>query len=93
LQILHVYRSQANILINSDCHAILADFGLMNVISDFGATYADSSALVGGTTRWMSPELLSPEHSDLLHIHPTIASDVYALGMVILEVIQTLFPL
>jgi serine/threonine protein kinase len=71
---------------------MLADFGLMNIISEFGATYADSSALVGGTTRWMSPELLSPEHFDLLHIHPTIASDVYALGMVILEVIQTLFP-
>jgi serine/threonine protein kinase len=72
---------------------MLADFGLMNVVSDPGATYADSSALVGGTTRWMSPELLSPEHFDLLHIHPTIASDVYALGMVMLEVIQASFPL
>jgi serine/threonine protein kinase len=84
---LHAYRLQANILISADYHAVLADFGLMNVISDFGATYADSSALVGGTIRWMSPELLSPKHFNLLHTHPTIASDVYALGMVILEVI------
>jgi hypothetical protein len=67
---------------------MLADFGLMNIVSEFGATCADTSALVGGTTRWMSPELLSPEHFDLLYIHPTIASDVYALGMVVLEVTE-----
>lgn len=67
---------------------MLADFGLMNVVSDSSATYADTSALVGGTTRWMSPELLSPDHFGLTHTVPTIASDVYALGMVILEVPQ-----
>jgi hypothetical protein len=59
----------------------------MNVVSDPGVSRTDTSALAGGTTRWMSPELLSPEHFDLSRVHPTRESDVYALGMVILEVI------
>lgn len=73
-------------LISADRRALLADFGLMNIVSDLGPTFADSSALVGGTMRWMSPELLSPESFGLLSIKPTISSDVYALGMVVLEV-------
>jgi serine/threonine protein kinase len=85
-KLLQAHYGQANILISADHHALLADFGLMNVVSDSGASYADSSASVGGTDRWMSPELLYPEHFNLSHVKPTVASDVYALGMVILEV-------
>lgn len=43
--------------------------------------------------KWMSPELLSPDDFDMSHANPTIASDVYALGMVILEVIRALLRL
>lgn len=78
--------TQANILISDDGHALLADFGLMNVALDFEASCADTSALIGGTTRWMSPELLVPEKFGSLDGKPTKASDMYALGMVILEV-------
>lgn len=74
-------------MISAEGHALLADFGLMNVFSDPGISCADTSALVGGTMRWMSPELLSPEDFEMSHANPTIASDVYALAMVILEVI------
>jgi serine/threonine protein kinase len=58
----------------------------MNVALDSGITCADTSALVGCTVRWMSPELLLPENFGLSHSNPTKASDTYALGMVIFEV-------
>lgn len=35
-----------------------------------------------GTSRYLAPELIASEHS----VHPTTASDVYALGCLGLEV-------
>lgn len=40
----------------------------------------------GGTTRWMSPELLHPERFGAKGFRPTAQSDCYALGMVVYEV-------
>ena len=78
---------KANILIDQDRHARLADFGLLTIISD--ATIATSSSAVkGGTTRWMSPELLNPELFGFKDSRPTKESDCYALGMVALEVLS-----
>ena len=45
----------------------------------------ESSSERGGTTRWMSPELLEGSHH-------TVHSDCYALGMVICEVLSGLLP-
>jgi len=90
---------QANILINKDRRACLADFGLSTITGV--ATYASASqaslvsndSLVsftgGGTRRWMSPELLDPERFGIPESEgnrPTRQSDCYALGMVIYEV-------
>jgi serine/threonine protein kinase len=116
---LHLTRPKANILINKDRRACLADFGLSTItgvathaaavasqeslipnssLISFNAGASQTSLfshgtlmsfLVGGTRRWMSPELLDPE---LFHIpqsegdRPTRQSDCYALGMVIYEV-------
>ena len=45
---------------------------------------------VRGTTRWMAPELLYPEHfgfhKDCQKRLPSKGTDIYALGMTILEV-------
>lgn len=49
---------------------------------------SSSSSLVGGTPRWMSPELLNPTQSNAKDGRPTEKSDCYALGMVILEVLS-----
>jgi hypothetical protein len=76
-------------LISADQHALLADFGLMNILLD-SATH-DFSSPVGGPARWMSPELLSPEEFGLDSSLPTTASDIYALAMVILEVLARFF--
>ena len=45
-----------------------------------------------GTTRWMSPELLDPNHSDFMDGQRTKASDCYTLGMVIYEVLSGQVP-
>ena len=77
-----------NILIDQDCRARLADFGLLTIVSD--STYHTSSSIPGsaGTTRWMSPELLDPVRFGREDGRATKESDCYALGMVILEVLS-----
>jgi serine/threonine protein kinase len=89
---------QANILINRSRHACLADFGLSTVVSIERRAAANASLVsvaskaslmsftTGGTTRWMSPELLDPDRFGLPDDRPTKQSDCYALGMVIYEV-------
>lgn len=77
--------TQANILVNDKCHAVLADFGLIAVIptNSFRLTMTTVGA---GTVRWMAPELLNPEAYNFTHCKPSKESDMYALGMVIYEV-------
>ncbi|KAJ7041252.1 kinase-like domain-containing protein, partial [Mycena alexandri] len=69
----------ANILINQDQSACLADFGL-SVISD--ATFSGSSTRAG-SIYWMAPELIDPDHFGGKFKTP--ASDVYAFGCVCVE--------
>jgi len=91
---------KANILINEERQACIADFGL-STITGVGTRTARASleSLIssdtlmsftgGGTRRWMSPELLHPERFGLPESEnnrPTRQSDCYALGMVIYEV-------
>jgi len=83
---------KANILIDQNGHACLADFGLLNTISDPTNFTASSSFMAGGTIRWMSPELLDPDQFGLEGSRPTKESDCYALGMVIYEVLSGQAP-
>lgn len=83
---------KANILIDQNCHACLADFGLLTIVSDPTNPTASSSSAKGGTTRWMSPELLDPDQFGIKDSRPTKESDSYALGMVILEVLSGQAP-
>ena len=82
---------QVNIMINCDGHACLADFGLFTVASDQSSVMS-SWIEGGGTIRWMSPELLSPEQFCLERCRPTKESDCYALGMVVYEVLSGQTP-
>ena len=87
-----MFSVKANILIDQNCHACLADFGLLTAISDPINFVASSSIGVHGSIRWMSPELLHPELYDLQDSRPTRESDSYALGMVIYEVLSGQIP-
>ena len=82
--------SQANVLINHDCRACLADFGLLTIASDRSTII--SSCMEGGAIQWMSPELIYPEGFGLDKTRPTKESDCYALGMVIYEVLSGRTP-
>jgi len=80
---------KANVLIDLRCSARLADFGLAVIIdeSTFGSTTGGHGPR--GTTRWMSPEMLLPEEfgfSGKSQSLPSMSTDIYALGMTILEV-------
>ena len=77
---------EANILIDEDGNAQLADFG-STILSEDPEVLEDS-----GTLRWMSPELLDPQGFGAENYLPTKESDCYALGMVILEVLTGGFP-
>ena len=84
---------KANILIDSDHHARLADFWGPNFVSDrANPTASNSTANTGGTIRWMGPELLHPQKFGLEDGRPTKESDYYAFGMVILEVLSGQTP-
>ena len=92
-------------MINQDRRACVADFGLSTITgARTGSTAKDSDTATlssflsndtlmsftpGGTTRWMSPELLDPERFGVPESESdrqTRQSDCYALGMVIYEV-------
>ena len=92
--------AKANILINEDRRACIADFGLSTItgVATHPAAWASRTSLIsidtlvsftgGGTRRWMSPELLDPERFGMPESEdnrPTRQSDCYALGMVIYE--------
>ena len=63
-------------------HRAAANASLISVASESSLM----SFTAGGTTRWMSPELLYPEKYGISDDRPTKKSDCYALGMVVYEV-------
>ena len=83
---------KANILINREGRARIADFSLLTIIPDKAYFMSAISFSEGGSTRWMSPELLDPERSGFGDGRPTKESDCYALGMLIYEVLSGRVP-
>ena len=81
---------KANIMIDKNKRAVLADFSLITLVPD-QKTFL-STCLAGGTAPWMSPELLDPESFKLKKSRPTRESDCYALGMVVYEILSGQAP-
>ena len=79
--------TKANILIDRDRRARLADFGFLTIVSDSMWPTTSSSSKGAGTTRWMGPELIDPDRFGFKNSRPSKESDCYALGMVIFEVL------
>jgi serine/threonine protein kinase len=83
-------RFEANVLIDNDGHARLANFNSLRMISEEQS--ATITAAQSGSAQWMSPELLLPEQFNLKESRPNKASDYYALGMVIYEILSGKIP-
>ena len=79
--------NKANVLIDDDGNARLGDFGNARFMDPKGSTIS-----FAGTTRWLAPELTgtdmdySEETDDDQVPQPTKQTDIYAFGMVLLEV-------
>ena len=86
------FPAQDNILIDEAGNARLADFGQVTILSDPGNGFFSSSNSPGGTIRWMSPEMITPEDFGSEKSRATKSSDCYALGMVVYEVIGGKVP-
>ena len=82
--------TKENILIDSKGRACLTGFSLLTVVSDQSTITPPDVA--GGAVRWMSPELFDPKKFGLKECRPTKASDCYALGMVVYEVLSGRTP-
>ncbi|KAF8588244.1 kinase-like protein [Ramaria rubella] len=77
-QIIHGDLRAGNVLVSDSGVPFLTDFGLSRSLGD--AAGMTTSSDVGGSLRWMSPELF---HNEKI----SEASDVWAYGMTVLEVI------
>lgn len=73
-----------------DHRARISTFSLLPIFSDRQSFLPLSAE--GGTTQWMSPELLDPEGFNLERSRPTRESDCYALGMLMYEVLSEQAP-
>lgn len=80
-----------NILVDSECHARLAGFGLSVVMGE-STTWSvnDQNRIIHARARWTPPEVMHPMHfgftgEDNRRLS-SWSTDIYALGMTILEV-------
>ena len=75
-------------LIDDNCTARLAVWGLATILVDLSTISLSATAIPsGGSAPWMSPELLFGQNSQ-----PTRQSDCYALGMVVYEMSRLRSP-
>ena len=68
--------------------ACLADFGFMTMVLDPSQPMSCSVQLEGGTTMFMSPELLVPPKFGFTEAMTTPEADIYAFGLVIYQVCE-----
>ncbi len=82
-RICHRDLKSTNVLMNADGSAALGDFGLSKSIDTLSLQVATQHTV--GTLHWMSPEMIS-------HGKYTFSSDVYAVGIMIWEIMSCKLP-
>lgn len=81
-----------NILVSRDGVAKINDFDY-SILSDATLRFSETTKLGGGTLRWMAPELLQHrEDDDSPPVMRNKQTDVYALGMTMLEIVSGRVP-
>ncbi|KAF8598370.1 WD40 repeat-like protein [Ceratobasidium sp. AG-I] len=81
-----------NVLVSKEGIAKLNDFDL-SILMDPTLCFSSTTNIGGGTLRWMAPELiLGPEDESSPPTPKTTQTDVYALGMTMLEIVTGKVP-
>ncbi|KAK0471351.1 TKL/TKL-ccin protein kinase [Armillaria novae-zelandiae] len=92
--IIHGDLTGSNILINDQGKALLGDFGLSSIVSEFDETSSMTSG-VSGAVRWADAslyKLLLRDDEDDRVPSPTTMSDIYSFGSVTLEILSGRIP-
>ncbi|QRV74287.1 Serine/threonine-protein kinase [Ceratobasidium sp. AG-Ba] len=76
----------ANVLVSDDGVAKLADFGCSKLEKTSALRFTTTETALGFSTRWSAPEILNESKE------PDQTTDVYALGMTLLEAITGMIP-
>jgi hypothetical protein len=88
---------QANVLIDAHENAVLSDFGLSTILTEFsGTSYMSTSLARGGALRWADPALSHVADNPaqpLTPPSPTLTSDIYSFGCVLYHVSLLYQPL
>ncbi|KLO13355.1 hypothetical protein SCHPADRAFT_370815 [Schizopora paradoxa] len=79
-----------NILVNEASEAVLSDFGLSRI--DDGFLGVSTSSIEHGSIRWKAPELFGLPSEDSKIPQPRAATDIYAFGMTIFELLTERMP-
>ncbi|KXN92568.1 Dual specificity protein kinase zak2, partial [Leucoagaricus sp. SymC.cos] len=90
MDVVHGDLKSLNILISSDQHAVITDFGLSQAATATAAGFTIPGESFSG--RWTAPEILSKEALDARTIRPTKESDIWGLACVIYEVMSRQLP-
>ncbi|KAG9090404.1 hypothetical protein FRC06_001105 [Ceratobasidium sp. 370] len=81
-----------NVLVDKNDIARLSDFD-HSILSNCTLLFTETTNVGGGTLRWMAPELLlSSGDDDTAPISRSKRTDIYALGMTMLEIISGRVP-
>ncbi|KAG9100520.1 hypothetical protein FS749_014764 [Ceratobasidium sp. UAMH 11750] len=91
IDLIHGDLKACNVLISSEGIAKLSDFD-HSILSNCTLGFTETTNFGGGTLRWMAPELLLRQENDTTPLEKTKQSDVYALGMTMLETITGRIP-
>ena len=83
--LLMLQNEQSNVLVHANGSACIADFGLSTLLTAIGGPTFATSRQAKGTVRWMAPELFYFDDSQPITI-PTVQSDVYSFGSIMLQV-------
>ncbi|KIM74971.1 hypothetical protein PILCRDRAFT_688571 [Piloderma croceum F 1598] len=90
LHVVHGDLTGSNILLDDEGKALLADFGLSNIIVEaYGPSYITSS--IGGSVRWAAPEHFRISDGERVST-VTTHGDIYSYGSVVLQVLSGKLP-